>query len=336
MTTQTQTQVLIVGAGIAGMLAATTLRQHGIACALVDKGYYPGGRMASRRIGTGVADHGAQFFTVRTPEFGAWVERWIEAGLVYEWSRGWSSSSLGAVPSDGHARFAVHGGMRRLAQFLAGDLDVRQQTQIVQITAITSGWQAKDDKENVYTARALILTPPVPQSLMLLDAGMVMLPVADRAALEEIRYAPCLAGLFWLNKPARLPEPGAVQQPNATITWVADNQRKGISPQATLVTVHAGPDYSEQLWNKPDWEALVALESGLRRYKDIETHIIESHLHRWRYATPTITHPDACLIAQTPAPLVFAGDAFGGPRVEGAALSGLAAGKVLVAALHKA
>jgi len=48
-------------------------------------------------------------------------------------------------------------------------------------------------------------------------------------------------------------------------------------------------------------------------------------LHRWKYAQATISHPDTCLFTAQPAPLAFAGDGFGAPRIEGAFLSGLAA-----------
>jgi len=53
-------------------------------------------------------------------------------------------------------------------------------------------------------------------------------------------------------------------------------------------------------------------------------------LHRWRYAQPIELHPERFLRVGGDAPLLFAGDAFHGPRVEGAALSGMAAADELL------
>jgi predicted NAD/FAD-dependent oxidoreductase len=323
--------VLIVGAGIAGLMAARTLTQRGFRVILLEKGHQVGGRLATRAIGPGLADYGAQFFTVRRPEFRYWVERWIDEKIIFEWSTGWSDGSLGSVPSDGHPRYAVHGGMRALAIHLAQDLNIFLTTRLVSVAPNQNGWLTLDDKGQSAQAQALLLTPPVPHALDLLNTGGVSLQAAQHAALVSIDYAPCLTGLFWVNGEIRLPPPGAVQRPNAAITWIADNRRKGISPDITLITVQAGPEYSRQIWGMSDWEALLALESGLRVYKDYETPVLESHLERWRCSMPTSIYPARCMVAEGLPLLVFAGDAFGGPRIEGAALSGLSAGAALAA-----
>ncbi|MEQ1700146.1 MAG: FAD-dependent oxidoreductase, partial [Ilumatobacteraceae bacterium] len=52
-------------------------------------------------------------------------------------------------------------------------------------------------------------------------------------------------------------------------------------------------------------------------------------VQRWRYARPVEVHPARCLAADGLPGLVFAGDAFGGAKVEGAVLSGRAAAHLL-------
>jgi predicted NAD/FAD-dependent oxidoreductase len=323
------TDVLIVGAGIAGLMAAHALRQRGLRVLLLEREGTVGGRLATLSIGQGQADSGAQFFTVRTPEFQEWVDRWLADGLIFQWSNGWSTGSFLPTPVDGYPRYAVYGGMNALAQRLARGLDVRVNASVRAVMPAANGWRVQDEDENAYTGKGLLLTPPAPQSLALLDAGKTALTPADREALERIEYAPCLSGLFVVHGPVHLPDPGAIQRPDEPIPWMADNRRKGISPDETVVTVHAGPEYSRQLWDVSDEDALTMLQAALLPFLRSVADIGEAQLKRWHYALPTSFYPRRTLIADQLPPLAFAGDAFGEPRVEGAAMSGLTAGERL-------
>jgi renalase len=330
MKKHTQTDVLIVGAGMAGLMAAQSLAHQHIETVLLEKNDCVGGRLATAEMGGGQADHGAQFFTVRNPQFRVWVNLWLEEGLAFEWSRGWSDGSLTIIPFDSHPRYAIRGGMTALAEHLAADRDVRLNTRLVSLAPDGQSWLAVDENGHTYAAPALLLTPPVPLSLQMLDAGEVALSARDREALESLEYDPCLTGLFRYEGTVRLPEPGAIQRPNAPIAWIADNRRKGLSPDTTLITVQASAAHSRRLWNLPDRDVLVALEAGLHEFKAPDAALIESRLERWLYAVPIRPYPNRCLRSTDLPGLVFAGDAFGSPRVEGAALSGLAAVKALV------
>lgn len=335
--THKQSDILIIGAGLTGLMAATALREagDGRSIRLLDKGRSVGGRLATRRIGPGRADHGAQFFTVRTDEFQRYVDGWRKAELVYEWGRGWRRTLDDDATPDGHPRYAVRGGFNALAKALAADLrerdveietDVRA-TAVVQADAqgeSASGWHVEAEGGARYSADALVITSPVPQSLALLDAGGVALHANDRARLDSLRYDPCLAGLFWVEGDVRLPEPGALQNKDRTFYWLADNQRKGISPDATLLTLHADPDFSRAHYDAPDDETLAPMHAYLNRFLVSGATVRKAQLKRWRYAQPQQPLDASYLHAQGVAPLFFAGDAFGSARVEGAAMSGLA------------
>ena len=60
---------VVIGAGIAGLCAAEQLVAAGRHVVVLDKARGIGGRMATRRVGAAVCDHGAQFFTVRGADF---------------------------------------------------------------------------------------------------------------------------------------------------------------------------------------------------------------------------------------------------------------------------
>lgn len=317
---------LVVGAGIAGLLAARELQSRGVAVTVIDKGRGVGGRMATRRIENAVFDHGAQFFTVRSERFRALVDGWLADGLACEWARGFAGPD-GAPRHDGHPRYRGAHGMTTIPKALADNLRVRLAERVVSARVHDGQWVIETDRSARFTAEALILTPPVPQALALLEAGAHPLPDSVRAALATLDYAPCIALLALLWEPARVPAPGGLQLDDDPIAWIGDNTQKGISPEAYAVTVHGSAAFSRAYWHvESDLVAKLLLEAAAPW---LGTRVKTHQLHRWRYSQPTRTHDAPCLLVEGTPPLVFAGDAFAGPRVEGAALSGLAAAAAL-------
>lgn len=325
-------QCLIIGAGMTGLTAARVLQSRGLKVAIFDKGRGVGGRLATRwsEDETGQRafyDHGAQFFTVRDAAFQSQVDDWRARGLVKEWARGFADAS-GQPQHDGHPRYCAVNGMNALARDLAQGLPVTTNAQVTSVSPFENGWRVMMASGASHTTASLVLTPPVEQSLALLDTGAAMLPDEIRASLEPINYDPCFAVLVELEAPSRLPEPGALQLRNEPIAWIGDNHRKGISPAAFTVTLHAGPEFTREYWDAPHD---VIAQKLLHAANDwLRAPVKRWQVHRWRYSQPVVTHPEACLFTDKPAPLVFAGDAFGAPRVEGAFLSGRAAAQVLL------
>ena len=325
---------LIVGAGMSGLMAARTLRKRGYSVKIIERGRSVGGRLATRRVGEGgLADHGAQFFTVRSDTLQDYVDRWLAQDLVYVWGMGWSDGSVKRTVGDGHARYAGRGGMNALAKHIARDLDIVINRLVTGISHDQSGWTLEDSAGDVFQSRGLIMTPPVPETLALLTKSGIYLTEADQTALRRIRFGPCLCGIHEIEGDVELPEPGAVQNFQANVYWVADNQAKGISRTA-LVTSHANAKFSRQNWDAPEADIIRELESAVQPHLKDGARIVRTQLKKWRYSVPLTTHADECLLANNMPPLVFAGDAFGGRgRVEGAFLSGIAAGHALAEAL---
>lgn len=327
---------LIIGAGMAGLTAARALQSHGWKVAVFDKGRGVGGRLATRWSENEAGerafyDHGAQFFTVRDPAFQTQVDDWLARGLVKEWTRGFAGAS-GQPQHDGHPRYCAVNGMNSLARDLAQGLNVTTNAQVASISPFENGWRVTMAAGASHTAASLLLTPPPEQSLTLLDAGATKLSDETRAALERISYDPCLAVLVELAAPSHVPAPGAVQLHSEPITWIGDNHRKGISPDAFTVTLHAGPEFTREHWDAP--HELIA-QKLLHAANDwLRAPVKSWQVHRWRYSQPVVTHPEACLFTDKPAPLAFAGDAFGTPRVEGAFRSGRAAGQALLGQIN--
>jgi predicted NAD/FAD-dependent oxidoreductase len=320
---------LIIGAGIAGLLAARTLQAAGVQVTVLDKGRGVGGRMATRRIGGGLCDHGAQFFTARSERFGQLVADWQAAGLAVEWTRGFADPA-GVWQNDSYPRYRGAQGMTTVPKFLAQGLDVRLNARAAAVQTDTAGWQVTLEDGARLTSDALILTPPVPQSLDLLKAGGVALSAADHDTLSSIVYHPCIAVMARLDRLSAIPEPGGVQLDAEPIRWIADNTRKGISPDVPTVTIHGAPGFSRDHWEADRQAAGQALLDAAAPWLG-SAQVSEWQVHGWRYSQPIATYHAPCLRAEGLPPLIFAGDAFAGPRVEGAALSGLAAADGLLA-----
>lgn len=328
--TTTTVDILIVGAGMTGLMAAQALSSQGTVL-LLDKGAQVGGRLISHAIGPGLADLGAQFFTVRTSEFEHWSKQWLAAGLIKPWATGWSNASLTDITATTYPRYIVRQGMVKLAEYLARPLTVKTNACVQQVQQVNDTWQITTVDGRRYVCQALLLTPPVPISLQLLKMGHTQLTPGDQTTLQQVTYDPCLVALFHVEGGTKLPGLGTIQLPHAPIRYIVDNRSKGISPQAAIITVQTSVDFSRQLWNLPDEQALAQIEAEIQTYLNPESNIIEAQLHRWRYASPASLHPQRCLVAANLPPLLFAGDAFGtSGGIEGATLSGLAAANILL------
>jgi predicted NAD/FAD-dependent oxidoreductase len=337
--------VAIVGAGIAGLVAAEELAAAGHRVVVLDKGRGIGGRMATRRLGDAVFDHGAQFFTVRGRAFGGIVAAAHEKQAVVPWCSGFAQAESVAAPAtpadDGHARWRGAGAMTDLPKFLAGrliDWGATVKT-AAQATAIAvEGARVRIEIDGAapipfVMARGCVVTAPVPQALALFAAGGLA-PAAPNGIdaeahrlLATVAYDPCFALMLALDGPGRVPPPGGIQFASGPITWIADNMQKGISPRPAL-TIHASGAFSRERFDAPPDEVARELRSLAAPWIG-EATVVEQSLQRWKFATPTTILDVPLVAAITAPPIVCCGDAFAGPKVEGAASSGMAAGRWL-------
>ncbi len=309
-------RVIIVGAGLAGLMAARELAATGHEVTVLDKGRSPGGRLATRRMAGARLDHGAQFFTVRSHEFRTHVDRWTAEGVVHEWCRGFGEQ-------DGHPRYVGTGGMNSIAKHLASGLDVRCNQLVFSIRRDGDKWQVQTDDAVDHPADAVILTAPVPQSFSLLFGAGIEMP-------EELRgtdYDRTLGLLAVLDSDDHaVPAPGGVQNPDGTFQFIGDNRAKGVSDVPAL-TFHFSPAFSaERFDNDPDALHQELLETARPWLGDAG--IVESQVKKWRFAIPRRVWPEPCWTVPGTR-LVLAGDSCAGPKVEGAALSGLAAARAV-------
>lgn len=322
----------VIGAGLAGLIAAKTLGEQGQRVRIVDKGRSVGGRLATRRIGSAVIDHGAQFFTTRSEAFTEAVEEWIDAGVVEEWCRGFDGDG------DGYPRYRTAGGMNQLAKHLRSGLpqsvEVLTGHRAASIIPLADGLALSYDagQRPPDESASVICTAPVPQALELLDSGGLRID-DPMLGVRDLRYHAVIGLLATLDRPGSFGPTGARQRPDDPVfTFCCDNGTKGISP-VPAATFHTSHARSAELWDRSDSEILTALRPEAEALLG-EASILEIQVKKWRYAGPVEPWPDrSATVASIPGPVVLAGDGFGGPKVEGAFLSGLAAAEAVLTAI---
>jgi len=302
-------RTVIIGAGVAGVVAARELQRHGHDVLAIDKGRSPGGRMATRREGDARFDHGAQFFTVRDGLFQQQVDNWISHGLVHEWCRGFESP-------DGHPRYVATNGMNTLVKDLAQEIDVRCSVTATSVESVLSKWVIHTAEGDDITCDKIIVTSPLPQTNALLSTSGIVVP-------EEIMscsYDPTVALLVVVDaSPQTLGVHGGLQDPDEVFSFIGDNARKGVSP-VPAVTFHANARWSSEHFEQSDeWLHSQLLASSAHWLSDIT--VTSSQVKKWRYATPKNIWPERYW-SNDENTLCLAGDAFGGPKIEGAYLSG--------------
>ncbi len=312
------TDVLIIGAGISGLLCASELQRAGKTVRVLDKGRGLGGRMATRRMAGGRLDHGAQFFTVRDGRLKAYADEWLAAGVIKKWYR----HTPGYRDPAGHARYCGINGMTDAPKYLAQSLDVRTSEPVVELVRGLDGWIVLSQHGNRYGTKHLVITVPLPQALGLLHTSGLDYAGDQTEALRAVRYERGLATLAILDGPSGLAAPGALKLSEAPLTWIADNQKKGISPDVSAITIHADADFAEAHWDSPNGVRGAQMLEAAAPY--LGAKVLEFSCHRWGFTLP-INPWSEPYFQNAGLQLTLAGDAFGGARVEGAALSGIEA-----------
>lgn len=333
--------VAVVGAGIAGLAAASTLAATGRRVLVLEKSRGVGGRMATRRIGVAVCDHGAQQFGVKGRAFGGIVADAEAAGAVTSWCHLFPTAETAAGPAvppldeAGRARWRGVRGMTDLPKQLAAGLPVpvRTQTRVAAIAVEDERVSCRFEGGDVLTATAVIVTAPVPQALDLFAAGGLRPPRVDAAGwelLSEIDYDPCFSLMLVLDRPSLLPPPGGLEVKAGPVAWIADNHQKGISPVPAL-TIQARGDFSREHYDSDPAEVTRLLTAAAAAWIDGDpaTVVVDSSLQRWKFAFPIEPLAMPLLAVSHAPPVVCCGDAFGGGRVEAAASSGLAVARWL-------
>ena len=292
--------VVVVGAGVAGLSCARELASAGVRVRVVERGRVVGGRLASKRYGGRYADIGAAYFVADDPDFAALAESWRARGLARPWTD--TLAVFPGEPARGPVRWAAPGGLRALAADLAEGLDVRLETPV---TAIPED------------ADAVVLAMPGPQALRLDPPDAV----ADAAGGQ--RWKPVITAVLAYPERVWADFHGAFVNHHPVLATVCDDgDRRG--DRAPVLVAHSTPAVASEHLGDPEAAGpLLATATGELLGITAQP---EVHVHRWTYAQPEAGDGPYA----TDGRVWLAGDAFGKPRVQTAWLSGRAVARALL------
>ena len=322
MSEQDSVEVLVIGAGMSGLSAAADLVRAGREVLVIDKGRGLGGRLSNRRLSDAIAEHGAQFVTARTPRFKTLIDHWMSAGIVREW---WRSDA--DEESTGYPRYCGIPTMSQMAKELAKGLTVRSGQRAVTVKQQDGRWITTLESGVEISSEKIIITAPVPQTLELLKAGGITMTDNVRQQLEAIEYEPCIAVMAALSNETEIPQNGALPITHGPIAWIGDNQAKGVSNEPAI-TIHASAAFSQEHWHRD--RLTVGRELLDSAEQLLGAAVVDYQVHGWLYSKPVTTESEQALLVSEAPVMVLAGDAFGGPKIEGAVLSGWAAAEILL------
>jgi predicted NAD/FAD-dependent oxidoreductase len=312
---------------MSGLTCARTLADTGFRVRVIEKARGPGGRMSTRRTEDWRFDHGAQYFTVRNSRFLQQVDSWRNLGLVERWAARIAVLDHGSIgiKADTTDRFVGVPGMNAVCRHLATDLDVAYRTEVGGIQQSDTGWILTDvNGADIGRYDTVVVSAPAPQSARLLEG----VAPAIAAAASAVEIAPCWAVMVGFARPLETEFDGAFVVDSA-LSWVARTGSKPDRPKGESWILHASPEWSQQnLEIERERAAELLLEAFNRALGGPVDAPVHLAAHRWRYALPTEPLAQACL-ADPELRVVACGDWCGGPRVEGAFLSGLAAARAV-------
>lgn len=320
--------IAVIGAGMAGISAATALIRGGHSVKLFDKSRGSGGRMNSKRTDVGDLDMGAQYFTARDSRFRHELKTWLDNGWVAEWAPALYAYDQNGLRSaaDDQQRFVGAPRMTGLTRQLLQGLDFASQTRISHLVRHEDKhWLLVDEQQRQHGPfDRVIVATPAPQAVALLEQSPHL---AHAAAQVQMQPGWALAVAF--SDPLPTPVEACFVRAGA-LDWISRNSSKpGRTGQDSWV-LQSTPEWASEHLQVDAQEITRELLAAFAEVIGCSLpEPLFTHAHRWLYARPA----DACNWGALAAPekdLYVCGDWCMGGRVENAWLSGQQAANTLM------
>jgi renalase len=345
--------IVVVGAGLAGLVAARLLRAAGYGVEILEKSRGTGGRLNTRREGALHLDRGVRYWSDR-----GGLSRQLRRGLLGRGVLGPWTSPAYCLDGQGNrtvadeARYVAPNGLSAIAKALADDLPIRfnRRALLLDCSPIAPDlWRVRCDRPrpdaspeppDQFEARALLLAAPAPQTAALLNSLGTLEPQCAHY-FGNVAYGPCLTVTAGYGMDVDLDAApwqgwGSITfEGDRDLAWLSREDRKQVDAPEPAIVLQTTADGAESYIDL-EGDALAAAGPALLKLASDRTALPLDQadwvrVHRWRYGTVQRAAGVPCLIlgGDRWPPLVCAGDWCIGDGIEAALQSGVAAAEYL-------
>tara|TARA_R110002167_G_scaffold118753_6_gene295502 strand:+ start:801 stop:1790 length:990 start_codon:yes stop_codon:yes gene_type:complete len=175
--------ILVIGAGMSGLIAATELQKTGFKVACVEKARGSGGRLSSKRIESAKTkamihfDLGCASFDAKTELFRSHTETWASKGIAKVWR---FSEKAGT-------QYVATPRSSSITRYLADQLDVHFATRVTELCKVNGQWSVyigELGKRTLFAqAKHIIFATPPQQAADLLPKDHAFIDILSQPIL---------------------------------------------------------------------------------------------------------------------------------------------------------
>ncbi len=262
-------QVVVVGAGVAGLACAQELTRRRIPAVVLDRARGVGGRCATRHVDGRPVDFGTFYLHAASDEFVAALGELDPAGRIDGWPERVREPKLACQPDSllpGTVRFARRDGVSVFPKHLARGLDVRLERRVTALAADGPRLRLEVAGAGPLEADVVVVAGAVTESLALVEPLVAGWPDAA-AGLERIRAVPFISTLTVMAGYGDAPQPDfdAWFPFEATMLHAIGNDSSKREAGAEMVLVlQARPGFSVEYMDRPpaEWTGELVWEAA--------------------------------------------------------------------------
>ena len=278
--------IVVIGAGIAGLSFARTIKQQGREVLILERSRAVGGRCATWRHADMAMDYGVPFLHARSPLFWHTVDQLLGTEVLAGWPQRVQGNGLTCQPralDPGVRHAALRGGLNTLAKKLAEGIEILRESEVTNIKTIDGSVQLSGANFSLST-QTLVLAAANGESLRLLkDSDFGPSTASAMAIFGLAPTLPTLSLLVCYDTPPVQPVwELLLPETSASIQLISNESSKNPAGHKCCLCIQAQPAWSRQRLNSPaeEWTRDI-LRDAVPFLGDWVMHPDWQRPHRW-------------------------------------------------------